>query len=47
MVSSISFHGEKKKKKTCLRMASRSVPETMGRGAEVARSLGRGQVGIT
>lgn len=44
MVSSISFHGEKKK--TCLRMASRSVPETMGRGAEVARSLGRGQVGI-
>lgn len=33
-------------KKTCLRMASRSVPETMGRGAEVARSLGRGQVGI-
>lgn len=44
MVSSISFHSEKKK--TCLRMASRSVPETMGRGAEVARSLGRGQVGI-
>lgn len=43
MVSSISFHGEKKKR---LRMASRSVPETMGRGAEVARSLGRGQVGI-
>lgn len=33
-------------KKTCLRMASRSVPETMGRGAEVAHSLGRGQVGI-
>lgn len=45
MVSSISFHGERKKK-TCLRMASRPVPERMGRGAEVARSLGRGQVRI-